>query len=70
MKIRSGFISNSSSTSFIIVNRTGKNQALATFTKEAIHLADDYRKRYEYPGCAEFTNEETHQQKPLHQSKQ
>ena len=58
MKRRSGLVSNSSSTSFVINNNTGKNQALEVFTKEAIHLADEYRKQYGYPGCREFTNEE------------
>jgi len=47
MKVRSGFVSNSSSCSFVIVNATGEELQLADFVKENVHLLEMYRREYD-----------------------
>jgi len=47
MKTRNGFVSNSSSTSFIITNRTDKEKTIVDFVKENPQLLDEYNIQYE-----------------------
>lgn len=54
MKIRYGFVSNSSSTSFIITNTTTKIKTLVDFVNETPHMVDDFNREYDY----HFTMEE------------
>lgn len=46
MKIRNGFVSNSSSSSFIITNKTDKTLKLVEFVKEHPEMVAQFRKRY------------------------
>jgi len=48
MKIRIGFVSNSSSCSFIICNITNEEKTLVDFVKENPQLIDDFKKRYDW----------------------
>lgn len=46
MKTRFGFVSNSSSTSFIIENKTSEKRSILDFAKENAHLLDEFNKSY------------------------
>lgn len=46
MKIKKGFISNSSSTSFVIVNKSNSPKTLVDFVEENIYLVDDFNNEY------------------------
>lgn len=46
MRNRTGFVSNSSSSSFIIHNKTLEQRAIIDFLKENTYLVDDYNKEY------------------------
>jgi len=46
MKIRQGFVSNSSSSSFIINNKSGKEKTLIDFVLENKYLIDDFNSSY------------------------
>lgn len=46
MKTRTGFVSNSSSTSFIITNKTAQPVNLVEFVIENKHLIDEFNKSY------------------------
>lgn len=46
MKLRRGFVSNSSSSSFIIRNLTNKNLSLIDFIKENKHLIKEFNSEY------------------------
>lgn len=46
MKIRTGFVSNSSSSSFIIKNKSNKNKTIKDFAKETSFLIEEYNNEY------------------------
>lgn len=48
MKIRNGFVSNSSSSSFIITNKTDRLLTLVDFVKENPQLLEDWNLSYGY----------------------
>ena len=56
MKIRTGFVSNSSSTSFSITNFSGKELTLVDFIKENPNLVEDFNR--EYPMLPNRTQEQ------------
>jgi len=60
MKTRNGFVSNSSSTSFLITNKTKKSLPLSEFVKENPQLIEQFRDRYDWN-----TNERGYTQEAL-----
>jgi hypothetical protein len=48
MKIRNGFVSNSSATAFIIENISDSEKTMRDFVEECIHLLDDYLRYYDW----------------------
>ena len=48
MKFRNGFVSNSSSMSFIITNTTEKDLKILDFAKETDYLVEKFNKTYEF----------------------
>ena len=58
MKMRLGFISNSSSSSFIICNETNSFADLIDFVKENPQLISDFRDEYDYSEDDGYTQEE------------
>lgn len=48
MKTHNGYISNSSSTSFIIINKTNKNLSIVDFVKENPQLVEEFANEYDY----------------------
>jgi len=64
MKIRNGFVSNSSSTCFVITNTSMDNKTLADFVNENPELVELFNDCYDYEythfdmmQCAEFRNQ-------------
>ena len=48
MKTRNGFVSNSSSSSFIITNKSDRNISLVDFVKENPQLVQEWNDYYDY----------------------
>ena len=48
MKIRNGFVSNSSSTAFIITNTSEEVKTLVDFVKENPQLIEEFKEQYEW----------------------
>lgn len=58
MKIRNGFVSNSSSTAFIITNKSDKEFGLVDFVKENPQLIEEFKECYDwYKDDPEYTQE-------------
>ena len=57
MKLRSGFISNSSSTSFIITSLVPEEKTLVDFVIENPNLIEDFKKDYGYTDDERYTQE-------------
>jgi len=58
MKVRYGFVSNSSSCSFTIVNLSNKELTLVDFVKETFWLIDNYNDMYGWGDPSEFDTQE------------
>lgn len=46
MKVRCGYVSNSSSTSFVIRNISGEPKTLVDFAKETAYLCEEFERQY------------------------
>lgn len=57
MKIRHGFVSNSSSTAFIIWNNTGETLTLVDFVRENPQLIQQFLKKYDWHDEAKHNQE-------------
>jgi len=53
MKTRNGFVSNSSSSSFVITNKTNEHKTIYDFAEETKHLAKEFSEEYGYPNINE-----------------
>ena len=60
MKIRNGFVSNSSSSSFIITNRSNKRKDLVDFVRENPELIEDFNEEFDW-----YTKEDGYNQEAL-----
>ena len=53
MQIRTGFVSNSSSTAFIVTNITNEHKTLLDFAAETLFLVEDFRREYSWDTITE-----------------
>lgn len=58
MKLRQGFISNSSSTSFMITNTSTKKKTIVDFVEENPQLIEQFVKKYDWNDDPSLTQEE------------
>ena len=63
MKFRNGFVTNSSSTAYIITNKTNQEKTLVDFVKENPQLIDEFIKDYNW-----YTKEEGYNQERMLES--
>ena len=54
MKIKWDFVTNSSSTAYIITNKTNKKLHLLDFAMETVHLVKQFKDQYMYEGDTRF----------------
>ena len=57
MKIRNGFVSNSSSSSFIIRNKTKEEKTLVDFVEENPQLIEDFVEQYNWHNTKDYNQE-------------
>lgn len=57
MKVRDGFVSNSSSSSFMITNKSRSVADLVKFVQENPHLIEDYKIEYSWNEDEEWANQ-------------
>lgn len=57
MKMRSGFVTNSSSTSYIITNTSDETKTLVDFVRENPHLIEEFLEEYGYNDSPMYSQE-------------